>query len=106
MRKILSLLPVILLVLLVVPTIAAAEDAAAEEPKTVYEGFVKPLRMAMGDDGAIFVLDGMSLKKCKDGQIAEVANLLASRKYFTKYGLGEIEDIYTHQSMEFFIAQL
>jgi hypothetical protein len=96
MRKILSLLLIVLLVSLAASAIAAAEEPeAAEEPKTVYNGFVKPLRVALGDDGAIYVLDGMSLKKCKGGQVTEVANLLASREYFARYGLGEIEDIYT-----------
>ncbi|MGB9804110.1 hypothetical protein [Desulfofundulus sp.] len=93
MRKILSLVLALLLLLPALP--ARADSAGSQEPRTVYKGFVKPLRVALGDDGAIYVLDGMVLKKCKAGQVTVVADMLASREYFAKYGLGEIEDLYT-----------
>lgn len=87
-----------LLVAVLLPLPALADDDAMpyeEMTRTICEGFMKPLRIALGDDGSIYVLDGMVLKKYNDGQVSEVANLLDSSQYFAKYNLSEIEDLYT-----------
>lgn len=73
----------------------AKEDKKAAPPQLLYDKFTKPVKMAIGENGEIYVLDGLTLKRFNNGRVEKVASLLADRERFAKYGLGEPEDIMT-----------
>lgn len=88
----------ILFILLAPFTVYAADNQTGEkyaESKLLYGQFVKPVRLALGENGDIYVLDGLTLKKYSNGRVEVVANMLADRERFAKYGLSEPEDIMT-----------
>lgn len=61
--------------------------------KTLYTGLVNPRALAIGNNGELYILDGLVLKKYHNGQMITLASMLNSREYFKPYNLGEVEDI-------------
>jgi len=93
-RRFIACITAVLFVLTAVltPIPVLAQDAGH---KTVLSGLLHPQRFVIADNGDIYILDGMVMKKYSNGQLTTVASLPASRQYFEPYGLGELEDIYT-----------
>ena len=64
------------------------------KPVPIDTNLTKPRSIAI-ENGIIYVMDGLKLKKYKDGKIIETVDFLKSGPYLEKYGLGELEDLYT-----------
>lgn len=67
--------------------------AYSDTTRTLCSGLVSPRKLTLGDNGELYILDGLVLKRYKDGQVTTVASMLDSRQYFEPYSLGEVEDI-------------
>lgn len=101
MRRTVCFLLVVVMVLCTwVPPAAAGvgEDIKyppKNKPELVLKGIGNPLKIAVGDRGEVYILDGLVVKKWENGKLTRVADMLSSKDYFAPYGLDDPEDLLT-----------
>lgn len=95
MRKIITGILAVFIFFNPLITTVAAQPTHNIEGKVLIDNLLSPLRVATGDRGEVYILDGPELKKYENGKLTTMANLINSAKYFAPYGLDDLEDLYS-----------